>query len=114
MKGTRLLILALDSSLDGSGASGQGKWQRTRLAVAVPRWLTGVRPTSGYGALSPMGFRSTGLGRRGGPIAPTSGKRQAVEAADVDRAARADIGVVGGGFRCGSNLVFFSYGSGEA
>jgi hypothetical protein len=43
-----------------------------------------------------MGFRSTGSGRRGRPVAPTLGKRQAVEAADVDRAARAELGDVGG------------------
>jgi hypothetical protein len=49
-----------------------------------------------------MGFRSTGLGRRGGPVAPTSGKRQAVEVAGVDRVAWAELGDVGGGLRWSS------------
>jgi hypothetical protein len=44
-----------------------------------------------------MGFRSTGSGRRGGPVAPTSGKQQAAKAAGVDRAVRAELGDVGGG-----------------
>jgi hypothetical protein len=43
-----------------------------------------------------MGFRSTGSGRSGGPIAPSLGKRQAVEVAGVDRAARAELGDVRG------------------
>jgi hypothetical protein len=106
--------LAHDSSLEGSGASGRGKWWRTQLAVAVPRWLARVRPTGGYIARSPTGFCSTGSGRRGGPVAPTSGKQQAVEAADVDRAARAKLGVVEGGLRWGSDLIFFGYSGGEA
>jgi hypothetical protein len=41
-----------------------------------------------------MGFCSMGSGRPGGPIAPTSGKRQA---AGVDRAARAELGDIGDG-----------------
>jgi hypothetical protein len=45
---------------------------------------------------------------------PTSGKRQAVEAIGVDRVARAELGVVGGGLRWGSDLVFFGYDGGEA
>jgi hypothetical protein len=105
--------LALDSSLDGSGASGQGKWWCTRLAVAVPRWLAGVRPTGGYGSRSPMGFRSSGSGRRGGPVGPTLGKRQVVEAAGVDKVTMAELGVIGGGLRWGSDLIVFNYsGSG--
>jgi hypothetical protein len=67
--------------------------------MAVPQWLTRVRPTGGYKARSPRGFCSTGSRRRGGPIEPTSGKGQAVEAAGVDRAARAELGVIGGGLR---------------
>jgi hypothetical protein len=43
-----------------------------------------------------------GSGRRGGPVAPTSGKRQVIEAADVDRVARAELGDVGGCLRCSS------------
>jgi hypothetical protein len=43
-----------------------------------------------------MGFPSPGSGRRGGPVAPTSGKRQAAEAAGIDGAARAKLGDVGG------------------
>jgi hypothetical protein len=82
--------------------------------VAVPRWLVGVRPTGGYRARSPTGFRSMGSGRRGGPVAPTSGKRQVVEAVGVDRVARAKLGVVGDGLRWGFDLVFFGYGGGEA
>jgi hypothetical protein len=50
-------------------------------------------------ARSPRGFCSTGSRRRGGPIHPTSGKGQAVEAAGVDRAARAELGVIGGALR---------------
>jgi hypothetical protein len=46
-----------------------------------------------------MGFRSTVSGRQGGPVAPTSGKRQAAEAVGVDRAARAELGDIGGGLR---------------
>jgi hypothetical protein len=106
--------LALDSSLDGSGPSGRRRWQHTRLAMAVPRWLAGVRRTGGYEARSPMGFRSMGSGRRGGLVAPTSFKPQAVEATGVDRAARVELGVIRGGLRWGSNLVFFSYDGGEA
>jgi hypothetical protein len=56
-----------------------------------------IGPTGGYEAWSPVGFCSTGLGRRGGPVAPTLGKRQVVEAAGVDRAARAMLDVIGGG-----------------
>jgi hypothetical protein len=46
-----------------------------------------------------MGFHSVGSGRRGGPIAPTSGKRQVAEAAGIDRVARVELGEVGGGLR---------------
>jgi hypothetical protein len=49
-----------------------------------------------------MVFRSTGSGRRGGPVAPTSGKRQAAEAPGVDRATRAELGDLGGGLRWSS------------
>jgi hypothetical protein len=104
--------LALDSRLDGSGASGWRKWRHTRLAAVVPRWLAGVRPTGGYGARSPTGFRSTGSGRRGGPVAPTLGKHHAVEAVGVNRVARAEPGVVGGSLRWGSDLIFSGYGGG--
>jgi hypothetical protein len=112
--GTRLLILALDSSMDGSGVSGWRKWLHTRLVAPVPWWLTGLRPIGGCGARSPTGFCSTGSGRRGGPAAPTSGKQQAVEAAGVDRAARGELGQVGGGLRWGFDLIFFGYDGGEA
>jgi hypothetical protein len=54
--------------------------------VAVPGWLTGVGPTSGYKVRSPMG-----------PISVTSGKRQAVEVAGINRAAQAELGVGRGG-----------------
>jgi hypothetical protein len=64
--------------------------------------LAGARPTGGYGARFPTGFRSTGSRRRGRPIEPTSGKRQAVEAAGVDRAARVELGDVEGGLRWSS------------
>jgi hypothetical protein len=46
---------------------------------------------------SPIGFHSTGSGRRGGPVVPTSRKRQAVEVVVVDRVARAKLGVIKGG-----------------
>jgi hypothetical protein len=82
--------------------------------AAVPRWLTEVGPTSGYGARSPTGFHPTRSGRRGGPVVPTLGKRQAVEAAGVNRVASAELDVVAGGLRWGFDLIFFSYGGGEA
>jgi hypothetical protein len=49
-----------------------------------------------------------------GPVAPTSGKRQVVEAVGIDRAAWAELGVIGGGLRWGSDLIFFGYDGGEA
>jgi hypothetical protein len=54
------------------------------------------------------------LGLLWGPVTPTSGKRQEVEAANVDRAARAVLGATGGGLRWGFSLVFYDYSSGEA
>jgi hypothetical protein len=61
-----------------------------------------------------MMFLSTVSGRQGGPISLTSGKRQVVETAGVDRVVRAELCVVRGGLRWGFDLVFFSYGGGEA
>jgi hypothetical protein len=60
------------------------------------------------------GFALWDRGRRGGPVAPTSGKRQEVEAVGIDRAAWAELGVIGGGLRWGSDLIFFGYDGGEA
>jgi hypothetical protein len=45
---------------------------------------------------------------------PTSGKRQAVEATGIDRAARAEFRAIGDGLRWGSNLILFGYNGSEA
>jgi hypothetical protein len=37
------------------------------------------------------------------------GKRQVVEAAGVDKVTMAELGVIGGGLRWGSDLIFFDY-----
>jgi hypothetical protein len=60
------------------------------------------------------GVSPYGIGETRGPIAPTLGKRQVVEAAGVDTAARVELDVIEGDLRWGSDLVFFSYGGGEA
>jgi hypothetical protein len=44
-----------------------------------------------------------GSGRRVGPVAPTSGKRQVAEAAGVDKASRVELGDVEGGLRWSSS-----------
>jgi hypothetical protein len=49
-----------------------------------------------------------------GPVSVSSGMRQAVEVASVDRVARDELGVIRGGLRWGSDLIFFSYSGGEA
>jgi hypothetical protein len=60
-------------------------------------------PTGSYGAWFLTGFRSTGSGRRSGPVAPTSGKRQAAEVVGVDRTAWVKLGDIGGGLQCSSS-----------
>jgi hypothetical protein len=68
----------------------------------------------GFGTRFPIGFCSTGLGRRRGPISLNPGKRQVVEVAGDDGAARVELGVNGGDLWWGSRLIFCSYGNSEA